>query len=55
MPRHNLYKVAPLVESLCKKHDIPYCVKPIGVAFHDIVKYVVSFLLEIEHCVVYRT
>lgn len=38
MPRHNLYKVAPLVESLCKKHNIPYRVKPIGVAFRDIIK-----------------
>nr|WPT09939.1 front end desaturase A [Namalycastis rhodochorde] len=38
MPRHNLYKIAPLVESMCKKHNIPYIVKPISTAFIDIVR-----------------
>lgn len=37
MPRHNLYKIAPLVESLCKKHNVPYKVKPLWTAFKDIV------------------
>jgi fatty acid desaturase len=37
MPRHNLYKIAPLVKSLCQKHDVPYVVKPLGTAFSDIV------------------
>lgn len=36
MPRHNLYKIQPLVMSLCKKHNIPYVVKPMGQAFLDI-------------------
>ncbi|XP_021370917.1 fatty acid desaturase 2-like [Mizuhopecten yessoensis] len=38
MPRHNLYKVAPLVQSLCKKHDIKYEIKPLWTAFKDIVR-----------------
>ena len=38
MPRHNLYKIAPLVKSLCEKHNIPYIVKPLGTAFADIVR-----------------
>lgn len=38
MPRHNLYKIAPLVQTLCKKHNIPYTVKPLGTAFGDIVR-----------------
>lgn len=38
MPRHNLYKMAPLVKSVCEKHDIPYVVKPLGQAFADIVR-----------------
>ena len=38
MPRHNLYKIAPLVKSLCEKHGIPYQVKPISTAFGDIVR-----------------
>lgn len=37
MPRHNLYKIAPLVKSLCEKHGVPYVVKPLGRAFKDIV------------------
>ncbi|XP_060574258.1 acyl-CoA Delta-6 desaturase-like [Ruditapes philippinarum] len=38
MPRHNLYKIAPLVKSLCEKHDVPYIVKPLWQSFADIVK-----------------
>lgn len=38
MPRHNLYKVAPLCKALCEKHGIPYVVKPLKVAFADIVR-----------------
>ncbi|XP_069108209.1 acyl-CoA 6-desaturase-like [Argopecten irradians] len=38
MPRHNLYKVAPLVKALCKKHDIKYEVKPLSTAFGDVVR-----------------
>lgn len=37
MPRHNLYKIAPLVKSLCEKHGVPYTVKPLWQAFKDIV------------------
>nr|WAY16336.1 front-end fatty acid desaturase group B iso2 [Platynereis dumerilii] len=36
MPRHNFHKVAPLVRSLCKKHNLPYVEKSLGVAFADI-------------------
>jgi len=38
MPRHNLYKVAPLCKSLCRKHNIPYLTKPLLQAFADIIK-----------------
>lgn len=38
MPRHNLYKIAPLVKSLCEKHGIKYQVKPLWRAFVDVVK-----------------
>jgi len=38
MPRHNLYKIAPLVKSLCEKHNIPYVVKPLSTAFADIIR-----------------
>lgn len=38
MPRHNLYKVAPLVKSLCERHGIPYVVKPLWQSFVDIIK-----------------
>ncbi|KAF6775992.1 hypothetical protein AHF37_04505 [Paragonimus kellicotti] len=38
MPRHNLIKAQPYVKELCKRHDIPYPVKPITVAFRDIVR-----------------
>ena len=37
MPRHNLFKVKPLVKSLCEKHGIPYATKSLFGAFHDIV------------------
>ncbi|XP_041516811.1 acyl-CoA (8-3)-desaturase isoform X1 [Microtus oregoni] len=37
MPRHNYYKVAPLVQSLCTKHGIEYKTKPLLSAFADIV------------------
>ncbi|XP_005988034.2 acyl-CoA 6-desaturase [Latimeria chalumnae] len=38
MPRHNYWKIAPLVKSLCEKHGINYEVKPIFKAFVDIVE-----------------
>uniref|UniRef100_A0A4W3J292 Fatty acid desaturase 2 n=1 Tax=Callorhinchus milii TaxID=7868 RepID=A0A4W3J292_CALMI len=37
MPRHNYWKVAPLVKSLCEKHGLKYQVKPLFQAFKDIV------------------
>ncbi|XP_039620141.1 acyl-CoA (8-3)-desaturase-like [Polypterus senegalus] len=37
MPRHNYKRVAPLVRSLCKKHDLNYQSKPLLTAFSDIV------------------
>ncbi|XP_042322819.1 acyl-CoA 6-desaturase-like isoform X3 [Sceloporus undulatus] len=37
MPRHNYYKIAPLVKSLCAKYDVPYEEKPLLKAFSDIV------------------
>ncbi|XP_060119166.1 acyl-CoA (8-3)-desaturase-like [Heteronotia binoei] len=36
MPRHNYWKVAPLVKSLCAKHGIAYQCKPLLTAFGDI-------------------
>jgi len=36
MPRHNLYKIAPLVKSLCEKHGVQYKVKSLSRAFTDI-------------------
>ena len=36
MPRHNLYKIAPLVKSLCEKHGVKYKVKSLSGAFSDI-------------------
>nr|XP_034979304.1 acyl-CoA (8-3)-desaturase-like [Zootoca vivipara] len=36
MPRHNYWKVAPLVKSLCAKHGIEYQCKPLLTAFADI-------------------
>ncbi|KAL8603582.1 hypothetical protein ACOMHN_022534 [Nucella lapillus] len=38
MPRHNLYKIAPLVKSLCQKHGVDYQVKSLYRAFADIVQ-----------------
>ena len=40
MPRHNFYKVAPLVRSLCKKHGVTYTIKSLPVAFGDILRLV---------------
>lgn len=37
MPRHNYYKIAPLVKSLCAKYGVPYEEKPLMRAFADIV------------------
>uniref|UniRef100_A0A8C2U378 Fatty acid desaturase 1-like n=1 Tax=Coturnix japonica TaxID=93934 RepID=A0A8C2U378_COTJA len=37
MPRHNYWKVAPLVKSLCAKHGLEYQCKPLLTAFADIV------------------
>ncbi|XP_032894949.1 acyl-CoA 6-desaturase isoform X2 [Amblyraja radiata] len=37
MPRHNYYKIAPLVKSLCDKHGLSYQVKPLSQGFKDIV------------------
>lgn len=38
MPRHNLHKIQPYVESLCKKHSIPYLRKPFWTAMADILR-----------------
>lgn len=38
MPRHNLYKIQPMVRSLCKKHGIPYQIKTLYQSFADIVR-----------------
>ncbi|XP_070622878.1 acyl-CoA (8-3)-desaturase-like isoform X2 [Erythrolamprus reginae] len=37
MPRHNFWKVTPLVKSMCAKHGIEYRSKPLSTAFADIV------------------
>ncbi|NXY56964.1 FADS2 desaturase, partial [Callaeas wilsoni] len=37
MPRHNFWKVKPLVKSLCAKYGVQYEEKPLGKAFVDIV------------------
>jgi fatty acid desaturase len=37
MPRHNLHRIAPLTQTLCKKHGIDYKLKSLGSAFVDIV------------------
>ncbi|KFO91413.1 Fatty acid desaturase 2, partial [Buceros rhinoceros silvestris] len=37
MPRHNFWKVKPLVKSLCAKYGVKYEEKPLGKAFVDIV------------------
>ena len=36
MPRHNYYKIAPYVKSMCQKYNIEYQVKPMGRAMFDI-------------------
>ncbi|XP_062973096.1 acyl-CoA (8-3)-desaturase-like [Elgaria multicarinata webbii] len=38
MPRHNYWKVAPLVKSLCAKHGVKYICKPMLTAFADILR-----------------
>ncbi|XP_061465822.1 acyl-CoA (8-3)-desaturase-like [Rhineura floridana] len=38
MPRHNYWKVAPLVKSLCAKHGVEYKCKPLLTAFADILR-----------------
>ncbi|KAG8125540.1 putative Fatty acid desaturase 1 protein [Naja naja] len=38
MPRHNFWKVAPLVKSMCVKHGIEYQSKPLFTGFTDIVQ-----------------
>lgn len=38
MPRSNYMKVAPLVKSLCEKHNLEYQNKPLLTAFVDIIK-----------------
>nr|AQP31156.1 fatty acid desaturase C1 [Paracentrotus lividus] len=38
MPRHNLAKIQPQVESLCEKHNIPYIKKPFWTAMFDILR-----------------
>ncbi|NXJ84856.1 FADS2 desaturase, partial [Trogon melanurus] len=37
MPRHNFWKVKPLVKSLCAKYGVHYEEKPLGKAFVDII------------------
>ena len=37
MPRHNYYKIQPMVQSICKKYDVDYVMKPLGKAFMDII------------------
>ncbi|XP_061494225.1 acyl-CoA (8-3)-desaturase-like isoform X2 [Rhineura floridana] len=37
MPRHNFWKVAPLVKSMCAKHGIDYQSKPLFAGFADVV------------------
>merc|ERR550539_322998 len=36
MPRHNYHKIRPFVQSMAKKHDIPYVEKGLGEAMADI-------------------
>ncbi|KAM9301896.1 acyl-CoA 6-desaturase [Gastrophryne carolinensis] len=38
MPRHNYYKIAPYVRSLCSKYDVLYQEKPLGKALWDVVR-----------------
>lgn len=42
MPRHNYYKVTPMVKEICKKHGIEYRCKPLTTAFYDIFRQVAS-------------
>jgi fatty acid desaturase 2 (delta-6 desaturase) len=37
MPRHNYHKIAPKIEAMYKKHDIPYTTKSLWGAFADVV------------------
>ncbi|TGZ70019.1 hypothetical protein CRM22_003419 [Opisthorchis felineus] len=38
MPRHNYVKAQPYVRELCERHGLPYPVKPLGLAFKDIIR-----------------
>ncbi|XP_071941534.1 acyl-CoA 6-desaturase-like [Antedon mediterranea] len=38
MPRHNLHRIAPLVKSVCRKHDIEYRVKTLSEGLTDILR-----------------
>ncbi|XP_063969605.1 acyl-CoA 6-desaturase-like isoform X2 [Lytechinus pictus] len=38
MPRHNLHKIRPYVQSMCEKHNIPYIRKPFWTAMADILR-----------------
>jgi fatty acid desaturase 2 (delta-6 desaturase) len=38
MPRHNLYKIQPMVREMCRKHGIPYQCKSLSQAFGDVVR-----------------
>ncbi|OON14517.1 stearoyl-CoA 9-desaturase, partial [Opisthorchis viverrini] len=40
MPRHNYVKAQPYVQELCELHGLPYPVKPLRLAFKDIVRLV---------------
>ncbi|XP_053165683.1 acyl-CoA (8-3)-desaturase-like isoform X2 [Hemicordylus capensis] len=43
LPRHNCWKVAPLVKSLCAKHGLEYKCKPLLTAFADILQIWIKF------------
>ncbi|KAF6025175.1 FADS2 [Bugula neritina] len=38
MPRHNLHKAAPLVQSLCRRHNIEYVCNPLLTQFANILR-----------------
>ncbi|KAA0189950.1 Fatty acid desaturase 1 [Fasciolopsis buskii] len=38
MPRHNYIKAQPFVKELCKRHNLPYPEKPLGLAFRDVIR-----------------
>ncbi|THD28642.1 Fatty acid desaturase 1 [Fasciola hepatica] len=38
MPRHNYIKAQPYVKALCKRNNLPYPEKPLGLAFKDVVR-----------------